>query len=59
MTAMKKVLLAAMMFGKAALSPLLANMPLTDEIAARDKAADDAVAVWGALTDYDWTDLVP
>ena len=32
---------------------------LIDEIAARDKAADDAVAVWGALTDYDWTDLVP
>ena len=33
-----------MMFGEAALSPLLANMPLIDEIAACDKAADDAVA---------------
>ena len=33
-----------MMFGEAVLSPLLANMPLIDEITARDKAADDAVA---------------
>ena len=41
---MKKVLFTAMMFGEAALSPLLASMPLIDEIAARDKAADDAVA---------------
>ena len=41
---MKKVLFAAMMFWEAALSSLLANMHLIDEIAARDKAADDAVA---------------
>ncbi len=38
-----KIVFLAMMFGAAALSPLLANMPLIDEIAARDKAADDAV----------------
>ena len=41
---MKWPLLAMIIFGEAALSPLLANMPLTDEIATRDKAADDAVA---------------
>ncbi|MBR4654090.1 MAG: acetylxylan esterase [Kiritimatiellae bacterium] len=42
---MKKVLFTAMaIFGEAAFSPLLANMPLIDEIAAQDKAADDAVA---------------
>jgi hypothetical protein len=42
--AMKIEFLAMVIFGEAALSPLLANMPLIDEIAARDKAADDAVA---------------
>ena len=42
--AMKVVFLAMVIFGEAALLPLLANMPLTDEIAACDKAADDAVA---------------
>ncbi len=41
---MKIVFLAMVIFGEAALSPLLANIPLNDEIAARDKAADDAVA---------------
>ena len=41
---MKVVFLAMVIFGEAALLPLLANMPLIDEIAARDKAADDAVA---------------
>ena len=41
---MKIEFLAMVIFGEAALSPLLANMPLIDEIAARDKAADDAVA---------------
>jgi hypothetical protein len=40
---MKIVFLAMLIFGEAALSPLLANMPLIDEIAASDKAADDAV----------------
>ena len=41
---MKIVFLAIVIFGEAALSPLLANMLLIDEIAARDKVADDAVA---------------
>ncbi len=41
---MKIVFLVAVIFGEAALSPLLASMPLIDEIAARDKAADDDVA---------------
>ena len=41
---MKIVFLAMVIFGEAAFSPLLANMPLIDEIAARDKAADDTVA---------------
>ena len=41
---MKIAFLTMVIFGEAALSPLLANMPLIDEIAARDKAADDAVA---------------
>ena len=41
---MKIEFLAMVIFGEAALSPLLANMPLIDEIAAHDKAADDAVA---------------
>ena len=40
---MKIRFLAMVIFGEAALSPLLANMPLIDEIAASDKAADDAV----------------
>ena len=41
---MKIVFLAMVIFGEAALSPLLASMSLIDEIAARDKAVDDAVA---------------
>ena len=41
---MKIRFLAMVIFGEAALSPLLADMPLIDEIAARDKAADDTVA---------------
>ena len=41
---MKIVFLAMAIFGEAALSPLLADMPLIDEIAARDKAADAAIA---------------
>ena len=41
---MKVVFLTMMIFGEAALLPLLANMSLIDEIAARDKAVDDAVA---------------
>ena len=41
---MKIVFLAMLIFGEAALSPLLADMPLIDEITARDKAADGVVA---------------
>ncbi len=41
-----------MMFGEAALSPLLANMPLIDEIAARDKAANSTRADWMRDADY-------
>ena len=49
---MKIVFLAMMIFGEAVLSPLLANMPLIDEITARDKAANSTRADWMRDADY-------
>ena len=57
---MKKLLIAVITLGEAALSPLSEPPPSwTEQVTNPDPTHDSyAIAVWGALKDYDWPDLI-